>query len=90
MLLPAAYQQITSHGNREQPGVDERQCFKRLRQPQVGEKLHLPSQLEPLLSLRAAQQTCSADLASAHFDNHSRPLLYTRRALNSIRVCANL
>lgn len=50
----------TRHSNCDQPGVDERQGFERLRQPQVGENLHLPPQLEPLLSLRAAQQTCSA------------------------------
>lgn len=29
----------------DQPGVDERQGFERLRQPQVGENLHLPPQL---------------------------------------------
>lgn len=33
----------TSSG--DQPGVDERQGFERLRQPQVGENLHLPPQL---------------------------------------------
>lgn len=35
----------TSHSPCDQPGVDERQGFKRLRQPQVGENLHLPPQL---------------------------------------------
>ena len=43
---------------RNPPGVDESQGLERLGQPEVGQDLHLPPQLEPLLSLRAAQQTC--------------------------------
>lgn len=45
MSLLWGYQQITPRSSCDQPGVDERQGFKRLRQPQVGENLHLPPQL---------------------------------------------
>ena len=46
---------------RDPPGVDESQGLERLGQPEVGQHLHLPPQLEPLLPLRAAQQTCEEE-----------------------------
>lgn len=73
------------HVSMNWPGLDEIQGFECVIQPQVSQDLHLPPQLQPLLSLRAAQQTCPLKRATSLMLSFCMSVLVNKLCKNELQ-----